>query len=249
VQLGVLTVLCAAWPALHRLPPLEPGAVHLWSVDLDRCPLDDCRRLLAVDECARADRFRFERDRRRFIVARALLRSLLARYLTQDPAELRFAYNAFGKPLLSTRSGVSFNVSHSGRLALLAVAGGDTVGVDVERLRRDFDFRPIARRFFAPREVATLEALPPWERRRAFFACWTRKEAVVKAHGSGLSLPLDTFEVSLAPDAPPAVLWTGWNPAEAPRWSLRELEPAAGYLAALAVRADGLWRRPSVEGH
>jgi len=220
--------------------------VHVWRTALD-VPEAQLRSLwytLTADERQRAERYVFERDRTHFVVARGLLRVLLGRYLRQDPPHLRFTYGPQGKPALATDMGgmaLRFNVSHSHGLALYAITRGREVGVDVERIRAEVAQEKIAERFFSPREVTVLRALPMSLQATAFFACWTRKEAYIKAKGDGLALPLDQFDVSLAPGEPAALLRTAWELQEAACWALQDLAPASGYRAALAV-AGHAWR-------
>ena len=202
------------------------------------------RQNLAADEQARAGRFYFQKDREHFIVARGVLRAILGRYLNREPAGLPFCYGSHGKPALagqSERGAIRFNVSHSHGVALYAVTREREVGIDLERIRFDLEVVEIAERFFSRREAAMLRTLPMAAQRQAFFRCWTRKEAYIKARGEGLSLPLDQFDVSLAPGEPAAVLGTQGDPSEASRWSLEELSPAPGYAAALAAEGHG-WR-------
>ena len=230
------------------LPPadlaLSNDDVHVWRVWLDLAvsSVRHLRFTLAPDELRRADRYHFETDRRRFIIARGVLRAILSRYLHQAPGQLQFGSNPYGKPTLlhpSAPDRLRFNVSHSDGLALIAIAAGREVGVDLERVRVDFACERIAEQFFSPREITALRALPAALRREALFTCWTRKEAYIKARGEGLSLPLDRFDVSLAPDLPAALLDVEGDPHEASRWSLRALHPGAGYVAALAVEGRG----------
>jgi 4'-phosphopantetheinyl transferase len=205
---------------------------------------------LTADERQRAERFLFEKDRTHFVVARGLLRVLLGRYLRQDSPHLRFTYGPHGKPALATdtdRMSLCFNVSHSHGLALYAITRGREVGVDVERIRPEIAQEKIAERFFSPREVTVLRALPTPLQAPAFFACWTRKEAYIKAKGDGLTLPLDQFDVSLAPGEPAALLHTAWDPQEAAGWALQDLAPASGYRAAVAV-AGHAWRLTCWDG-
>jgi 4'-phosphopantetheinyl transferase len=212
--------------------------VHVWRASCGLTPVEilALRRLLSVDELERAGRFHFARDRDHYTVARAVLRDILGRYTGLPPASLRFKYSSFGKPSLDDGAGgVRFNLSHSGGIALYAVGLGREVGVDVEQLKDEMDCDGVAERFFSPSEVAALRSLPPEVQKRAFFACWTRKEAYIKARGEGLSLPLDSFDVSLAPDEPAALLRTRDDAGEASRWTMRELSPGLGYAAALAV--------------
>ena len=191
--------------------------------------------LLSADECTRAERFYFERDRRRFIAARGLLRILLGRYVDAPPQTLQFTYSPAGKPELGGEwqaAGVRFNVSHSWELGLFAVCQERRVGVDVEWLREDVTWRDLAEQFFSRREIALIHACPPEERRQAFFRCWTRKEAYLKARGEGLGAPLDGFSVSVARDAP-ALLEVVAAPEEVTRWRFINLELDAAYAAAI----------------
>jgi 4'-phosphopantetheinyl transferase len=229
-----------AWQPAAEFPALGEGAVHVWRVFLDQ-PAEcrtELRRLLSADEEVRARRFHFPRDRDRFVVCRGTLRSLLGRYLAHDPGRLRFAYGPHGKPALVTNGATGrlrFNVSHSEGLALVAVTRGREVGVDLERVRPELDAEEIADRYFSAHEIQALRALPRPLRLKAFFHCWTRKEAYLKARGSGLALALDRFDVTLGPGDPAALLANRDDPAEARRWSLRELTPGPGFVGALAV--------------
>lgn len=185
--------------------------VHVWRASLrpPRSRVEELRRTLAPDELVRAAAFRFPRDRDAFALARGLLRTLLGGYLGVPPGALRFAYTRYGKPYVEGPPGAGslcFNLSHAHDIVLYAFARGRKVGVDVEYLRREFACDEIARRFFSPRELEALRAVPPERRTEAFFDRWTRKEAFVKAVGEGLSFPLDRFEVSLEPRATAALL-------------------------------------------
>lgn len=213
--------------------------VHIWRADLDRMAerMPDLLRTLTPDEREKAGRFRFQKDRDRFVVARGLLRAILGGYLQVRPHQLRFIYGAHGKPSLPSEFGggaLQFNLSHSQGQALYAVAHRRQVGVDIEQVRSDFTCLEIARRFFSSCEVDALRSLPPEEQTEAFFNCWTRKEAYIKARGEGLSLPLDQFNVSLAPGEQAALLSCSQS-QELSRWSLQGLEVSPGFVAALAV--------------
>lgn len=219
---------------------LKDQVVHVWLANLQGLAgrVDQFRATLCEDEQERAARFRSEGDRCHFIIARGTLRFLLSGYLRDDPAKIRFSYNAYGKPGLASPPAtlpLLFNVAHSDGLALFAFTRHQNIGVDIERVRADVATEEIAERFFAPAEVAALRALPKDLRTTAFFACWTRKEAFIKARGLGLSLPLNQFVVSLAPGQKPALLSAADGPQATARWTLCELHPASGYLAALAV--------------
>ena len=219
---------------------LGSNAVHVWRVSLDQSPsqIELFQNNLDDDERSRADRFYFSRDRERFIVARGILRAILGRYSNRAPNSLSFSYSAHGKPALVSESdadGIRFNLSHSNGKALYAVSRGREIGVDIEFIRGDLEAEQIAERYFSHSEIETLRALPPSLRKHAFFLCWTRKEAYIKARGEGLSLALDQFDVSLTPGEPAALLSTRSDSDEALLWSLRNLNPAPGYAAALAT--------------
>lgn len=235
-----------AWPPGPEDVTLFPGEVHVWcaSVDLPSTWRNSLRKLLSPDELERAERFHFERDRGRFIVRRGLLRSLLGRYLGVEAADISFVYSDYGKPALGSpfedRS-LHFNLSHSNGLAMFAFALRMDVGVDVEYGQRGIEYEQLAERYFSAYERSMIHALPSVSRQQAFFLCWTRKEAYIKAHGEGLSLPLDQFDVSVVPDEPARLLATRGGLEEAREWTLQHLAPATGYLGALAVRGHG-WR-------
>jgi 4'-phosphopantetheinyl transferase len=228
---------------------LPADEVHLWRVDLASVAAaeEKWRPILSADEQARAARFHFSRDRQSYTATRALLRTILANYLTSDPAGLLLRYSEKEKPLLDpVHAGgkLEFNVSHSGTTALLAFAWERAVGVDVEKIRQDFDSEAIARRFFSGHEQRQLAALSSSEKYEGFFRCWTRKEAFIKATGEGLSLPLDQFDVSLKPGDGNALLATRPDHADVALWSLREVSAGEGYVAALCVHGHG-WRMKS----
>ena len=220
-------------------PTLERGIIHVWRGSLDQEPEVHRRldALLSGDERERARRFRFDRDRARYVVGRGLLRLLLGRYVDVDAAALRFGYGPHGKPAL-LGGGPHFNLAHSGATALYAFSSSSQLGVDVELMQPDFTDDGIAERFFSPLEVETLRALRNEDRAQAFLTCWTRKEAFLKARGDGLTLALDSFDVTLAPGEPPALLRTGWSPRERFRWKLVDLSDLEqGQVAALAAPA------------
>jgi 4'-phosphopantetheinyl transferase len=221
------------------LAPLREDEVHVWRGSLSRRAVEVARlrRLLAPDERRRAERFRFERDRSRYIVGRATLRLLLARYLETGPQELEISYGEFEKPCVE--GGPSFNLSHSGPVVLYAFAAEGELGIDVELDDADLSKERIAERFFSPAEVSVLRALPAEVQPRAFLTCWTRKEAFIKARGDGLSLALDSFDVTLAPNVPASLLRTAWCGEEPAQWSIADLsDRRAGYIAAVALRGQ-----------
>jgi 4'-phosphopantetheinyl transferase len=192
--------------------------------------------LLSDDERVRASRFFGARDREQFIVGRARLRQILASYLTVPPETIRFSYGKHGKPQLAGYPGApSFNLSHSGDVAALAVSGCGAVGIDVEQLRPVGT--EIGRRFFTDTENAILARLSGRRRLENFFRCWTRKEALVKADGKGLTGGLARIDVALARDATSHPLHISHGkPNARPKWSLYDLALHAGFVGALAVR-------------
>ena len=229
-----------------EVPDLTEDEVHVWHLDLSK-PADSdgaLLRVLSSDEHHRVAQFRFQPDRRRFSVARAHLRLLLAGYLQSDPAHFQFRNAEKGKPFLDSPhldSRLTFNISHSGDAILLAFTRGREIGVDIEQIRHDADLDAIARRFFSSAEQQRLQELHSEERPDAFFRCWTRKEAYIKARGEGLSLPLAQFDVSIREDDDNALLATRPDADEAKRWTLRDIAAPAGYAAAVAASGQG-WR-------
>jgi 4'-phosphopantetheinyl transferase len=220
------------------------SVVDIWRIDLTLSEEEIRlgRPWLSPDELRRAGRYAFEKDRRRFVVARMALRQILSTYLPAAPEGLVFAYGAHGKPELAgglEDSELRFNLSHSAAIAVLAVARRAMLGVDIERIDGKLAAGEIAKRFFASAEAKTLQSLPPAERTKAFFASWTRKEAYLKAIGEGLSLPLHSFEVALRPGEPAALLHVPSKPKEVFRWSLYDIEVDEEYQSALAIEGQG----------
>ena len=216
---------------------LSNRQVHLWLVRLEASEDNFARALslLSPEETARAERFHFDRHRRAFVLGRAALRALLASYLRVEPREVGFAYGPQGKPTLADpECSLRFNVSNSGNLAACAFTSGCEIGVDVEQHRALHDFENIARRFFSPEETTELLALPDAEKTDAFFHCWSRKEAYIKAMGGGLSIPLDSFRVTLRPGDAPRLVSLGGSEDAARGWSLHDFDPAPDYAGAIA---------------
>ena len=231
------------WVASFEICEIGPQEVHVWRIALIQPEevMQRYREFMAADEIERADRFYFDKDRNRFTVARGALRQLLAAYLKLDPPEISLVYGPQGKPSVAApqnSSGIRFNLSHSGEIALLAVARNRELGVDVELIRADFASGEIATRFFSPEECAKLEHIPANKSVDAFFNCWTRKEAYIKARGEGLSIALDSFEVAFAPGEEPALLQVKTGDDNFSRWHFHELHPGPGYKAALAVEDE-----------
>jgi len=220
---------------------LEDDEVHVWRAQLDapEAVIHQLRETLDPAEVARADRFHFEKDRRQFVIGRGLLRTILGRYLNLKPHALRFGYAAQGKPFLmeigDDASSCCFNLSHSAGVVLIAVTANRESGIDLERIRPEFANETIAEEFFSSQEIAALRGLPTHAQPEAFFNCWTRKEAYLKARADGLSFPLSQLSVSLIPGEPAALLRVHGEPDETARWSLLHLNPGTGYVGALVV--------------
>jgi 4'-phosphopantetheinyl transferase len=225
---------------------LSANDAHIWRSWLDQRPwrVRQLAQTLSADERARADRFRFETDRMRFIVGRGTLRSILGRYLDTEPGRVQLCYGPHGKPHLreeSNQAAIRFNLAHSHQLAVYAFARTREVGIDLEYIRPVPRLQQIAASVFSARENAVLSGLPASQQQEAFYLCWTCKEAYVKAKGLGLEQPLEQFDVSLVPGEPARLLHVESDPGDTSRWSLRWLEPAPGYVAALAVEGHD-WR-------
>jgi 4'-phosphopantetheinyl transferase len=226
-------------PAITKpaYPALSEGEVHVWSANLDR-PTPRFYRWLSSSEAQKAERLYFERDRNRYIVCHGLLREILGDYLGIEPGSIEFYYSKNNKPALGGKSDkkkLHFSLSHSEGMALYALTVGREIGVDIEYVRDIPEMEKLAERFFAPRESEVLKILSDGRKKEAFFNCWTRKEAFIKATGDGLSYPLDKFEVSLVPDEPARLISIEGDAGEAARWSIKDLKPASGYAAAFAV--------------
>ena len=228
------------WQTAPDALNLLAGEVQVWraGLDVDPAALGRWRETLSAEEQARAGRFHSPADRDRYTAGRGILRALLARYLGTPAGDFRFCLNAHGKPGLASGSGTAdlhFNISHSHGLALFAFTLGREVGVDLELVRPTLRDDRLAERFFSPQEVAALRALPESAQKEAFFHCWTRKEAYIKARGAGLSINLASFAVSLAPDPFTHLPIIGNDGPEAGRWWLRALAPGEGYVGAVAA--------------
>jgi len=229
----------ALWPKGPTQPEFPANRIDVWRVCLDEPPAEDPEpRILSGDEIERASRFLFEKHRIRFTRCRSALRALLARYLAIPAPELRFDYSSCGKPQLASEQNpcaLQFNVSHSADMALIAFGRDCRLGVDLEKIRNEVDTVALAERFFSLRERAGLRALPDDLRLQGFYACWTRKEAFLKATGDGFSFPLADFSVTTRPDIEPALEEIRGDTAARKQWVLVDVEVRDGYRAAVAV--------------
>ncbi|NJK68073.1 MAG: 4'-phosphopantetheinyl transferase superfamily protein [Microcoleus sp. CSU_2_2] len=235
--------MISAFSSWHFPPQnltFEVNKIHVWRIFLAEAAscLQRFQQTLSHDELTKAERFHFQKDRTQFMVSRGALRAILSQYVDINPRALRFEYNPYGKPSLIVEQGgntLRFNLSHSHGIALIAITKNRDIGVDIERIDTNFPYQQIAERVFSPLENAVLRSLPEQIQLKAFFTCWTRKEAYIKAVGKGLSIPLDCFDVTLAPGEPPALLNFQEKPEEASRWSLIELIPSPDTVATVAV--------------
>ncbi|HWU90245.1 MAG TPA: 4'-phosphopantetheinyl transferase superfamily protein [Kofleriaceae bacterium] len=238
-----MTSAAAAWSPPPTRLALGEGEVHVWRVSLAPPParLATLARTLRDDERERAARFYFERDRTAYTATRGALRVLAGAYLGRPPEAIELGYQAKGKPYLAAPPGerLRFNVSHSGELALLAFVRGRELGVDIERRREMQDLRSLAKTSFSPLEYEALCRLPVHDHVAAFFACWSRKEAFIKATGEGVSQLAD-FDVSVRADEPARLLRVPGPPPSHARWSILDLPAIPGYAAALVVEGDGV---------
>jgi 4'-phosphopantetheinyl transferase len=238
------SALACSWPSPSPWPDLRGSAVHVWciAVDTPEAESEAWRSVLSEEEREQAARMRLEHVRRRFMGRRSALRQILGRYLNARPERIRFDRGAYGKPSLAppwNDSGIRFGATHSAGLALVALAGAD-LGVDAERIRPIDAYEDLSRRYFAPAEQEMIRRTAEPERLAAFFRGWARKEALMKAIGAGLSLGLDQVVVSLEAGPAPKVYSIQGSTAAAARWRLDDLEPAPGYVGALALPA-GTW--------
>jgi 4'-phosphopantetheinyl transferase len=214
---------------------LAPRTVYVWSIPT-LASTDVFLRLqqtLSSDEKERAARFRFEHLRHSFVVDRGALRALLGGYLGISPARVQFSYNGKGKPRLHAPASLDFNISHSDDLAVFAFTVGCEIGVDIERIRAVPEMQLIASHHFCPEEAAELMTLGESRRDHAFFLCWTRKEAYIRAVGDGLSVPLNSFRVTIQPGQPARFIYV---PCGTSAWALHDLQLAGNHTAALAYR-------------
>ena len=218
--------------------------VRILKLDRDPTLVKYYHQLLSTDELERAGRLRSFDLRADFIYTRGVLRNVLSPHAGVDPTEIRFTYEDHGKPHLISEQGgddIGFNVSHSRDVSVFAIADDRTVGVDVEFIRDDYDHDPIADRWFSSRENKLLAQLPVEDRIDGFFAVWSRKEAIVKALGTGISHRLSSFSVSVSPRDAAAILETEWDPSQKNAWSIHDIPLPEGYAGAVVARGKD-WR-------
>ena len=244
------------WPTRSDAAPLAADEIHVWAATLAAPPeaLEKYSATLSPDEKERANKFKFEKHRNRYIAARGALRAILGNYLRVAPVELRFVYLTNGKPALAEEcggAGIHFNLAHTEDLALVAVTRIGMAGVDVESVRPVKNVEELVARFFSPRENDLFQKVPDPQKPAAFFNLWTRKEALLKATGEGITRSLSLVEVSFLPGEPARLLAISGDAEAARGWGLRELLPAKGFAAAVAVQmgtSNTEHRTPNSEG-
>jgi 4'-phosphopantetheinyl transferase len=222
-----------SWCAPGDVYSPDPNELHVWRrwLDISAEEREKLAANLSPDERDRTNRFVFERDRHHFTVGRGTLREILSKYIGRRPGDIKFDTAEFGKLSLRSKE-IEFNLTHSKGLAIYAFAVNQEIGIDVEKIQPAFAGAEIAERYFSAVELNELRMLPAEMRSEAFFLCWTRKEAYVKAHGGGLQIPLASFDVSLTPGQPEVL-----TAHDSSRWNMRSFAPAAGYIA--SVIAEG----------
>lgn len=226
---------------------VQPDSDHvdIWRIptQLDGPRLEPFESVLSARQRERAARLRVDEKRRQYIIAHGLTRRVLGRALSVSPEAVEFIRGPKGKPYLGGAAaghGIQFNMTHTSHLALIAVTRRGEVGIDIERIRRNLQWEKLARRYFSAQEHEAFRAQPPDARLRAFFVCWTRKEAVLKAIGTGIGGGLGSFDVSVDPDSPPRLLENRWNGRFHGDWSMAHLEPGEPYVATLVAEYGGI---------
>jgi 4'-phosphopantetheinyl transferase len=229
------------WPLPPANPQLAGNEIHVWAASLALDPpiLEKLAHTLAPDETERAQRFKFHLHRNRYLAGRGALRAILSQYLATDPAQPRFAHLKNGKPELAAEfasAGIHFNLAHTGDLALVAVTRIGPIGADVECVRPVKDVDDLVARFFSKREHELFQKIPLEQKSAAFFNLWTRKEALLKATGEGITRSLSLVEVSFLPGEPARLLAISGDAKAAEQWALRELAPAQDFVGAVAMQ-------------
>ncbi len=219
---------------------LERDELHIWHISLiqSQDTIETLASHLDENEWAKADKFRFETERLNYVISHGARREILAKYLECLPNVIKFKENYYGKPFLrENKKRIYFNLSHSHEIALLAVAKKRRIGVDIEAIRKNFDEINIAEQFFSTSEIETLQSLPRNLRTKAFFDCWTRKEAFIKAVGQGLSYPLKEFSVAFSPFERARLISLENTFLKTENWQIIELNIADDYASAAAIES------------
>lgn len=217
---------------------MTPDAVHVWFADVmaNESNYRSNYALLSKEETRRAETFKFEKDKKKYVVSKGILRRLSSFYLHIAPEDVVFDYGEFGKPSFGFTTKLKFNTSHAGDKAVFVFTENNSIGVDIELIKSDLDVMNLAENFFSEKEISDLANLHSSERNVAFYRCWTRKEAFIKAKGIGLSFPLKSFSVSTNSDMQAELLETDWNPSERLSWKLFSHKPTENYISAIAIQ-------------
>lgn len=226
----------------HLDGSLPSGEVHVWQADhdTDQVRFDAFSQLLSTDEQERAQRFKVSHAHRQFVISRGALRIVLGKYLAMAPTQIRLQTMDHGKPELPGNHDLRFNLSHTDGMTAIALVKAHNIGVDVERIRTNLEPLELAERFFSSRETQWLRSQPSIDQFKAFFACWTAKEAYVKACGEGLSMPLANFTVVPDMSQEKVGFEIHAKPEESTRWSIFQLDLGDDFKSAVAVEATGL---------
>ena len=226
----------------YKQTVLPSNEVHLWLISIialeDR--LKDLSNLLSEEEIKRAKRFHFEKDQKRYIATRSMLRKILSDYCQSEPEAQKFGSNQYGKPYLRDNGWLRFNISHSGDKILFGFTRNRELGVDIEYIKPFKNAHQIVERYFSDHEKAQFKSLPEHMKNKAFFSCWTRKEAYIKALGKGMSLPLDEFTVDFWPGTSACLLDTQHDIGQKERWTLQEIQVGENYVAAVSVEGKNM---------
>lgn len=227
---------------MSTLPPLPEGCI-VYLVDLSQSPVppEQAWQALTPDEQHRAYRFRHPEHQQQYIQCHAMLRRILAKHADVAEPEIELQLSEFGKPALSgsaAQTGITFNISHSGAYAVIAVARNRAVGVDIEQAKQQRDLMDIARHCFAKDEYMAIRELDTPLRTAAFYSCWSRKESFIKATGKGLTMPLDKFAVSVLPDSPATLNAINQEYGNIAHWQMYTLLTPPGYFGALTLATD-----------
>ena len=236
-----------SWSSLSKEAFILSKSVHIWKIEYAAFSGEEekIQRVLNNNEIARANKFHYPIDRKRYSVTRALLKIILGNVINKDPLDIDFTYNAHGKPLLKNHTTVYFNVSHSAELGLIAVSDLPCLGVDIEKHRTRIDCVKLAKRFFSENEQISFLKLADSQKTEGFFYGWTRKEALIKALGLGLAMPLKNFDVKLEPGSNAELLNIRYKSEHSADWTIKNIVLDNDYAAAYAVKArdfnDSFW--------
>jgi len=236
------------WSAAPKDKDLREGEVHVWlaNLELEIYSMPKFLRDLSLAERTRAQRLRFDQDRRRFVISKGVLRNLVSKYTDIDPHEIQFSIGPSGKPELAERlqdkrAPLHFNQAHSGHLGIYAFSKHRLVGVDVEEVRPFPDMDQVASLLFSSHEMVVFQSLGPEEKERAFFSTWTHKEAFVKALGKGLTLPLNHFEIARVHGGLARIVQNHSQPAKPLNWFVNDIQISAQFSAAVCVEGES-WK-------